>query len=95
MLSDNARAELGGTRARDNEDEKRYPVSRCIVWLIEPDTMVTSPRSRAMASSTDERKAASDPGVPTAATSASFQKKDDLGPFFTPGSWLLTDVIVA
>ena len=30
------------------------------------------------ASSAEHRKAASDPGVPTAATSASFQKKDDL-----------------
>ena len=41
----NARAEPCGTLLRDNEDEKRYPVSGWNVWLIEPEPMVTSPRS--------------------------------------------------
>ena len=46
MLPDNARAEACGTLVRDDEVEKRYPVSRSIVCLIEADPMDTLPTSR-------------------------------------------------
>ena len=43
--SDNARSELFGTRERDNEDEKRYPVSGWNGCHLRADTMDTSPTS--------------------------------------------------
>ena len=47
FLADDACPEPSGTLLRDNEDEKRHPVSRSKVWLIEPEPMDTSPTSRA------------------------------------------------
>ena len=47
MWPDNARTELHGTHVRDNEDQKRYPVSGSYVCLIEAEPMDTLPTWRA------------------------------------------------
>ena len=47
MWPDDARPELSGALARENEVEKRHPVSGSIGCLIEPDPMDTSPTTRA------------------------------------------------